>query len=80
MSHGATNVDPLLGEDAPGGDVEGVGDDDGPTWIDNVGDGAAVLMASGADASITGGADGCVGAARATATSKPITATAPPWR
>jgi len=58
----------------------GVGDADGPTWIDDVGDGAAVLMPSGADASAAAGMDGCVSAARATASSTPATATAPPWR
>ncbi len=64
--------------------MDGVGDADGPTWIDDVGDGAArvFMMASGADASAAGGTDGCVSAHKSDChrEQQPTTAPAPPWR
>ena len=51
MSHGATHVDPLFGDPAAGGDVDGVGTADGPNWIADVGDGvvaACAVVGSGA--------------------------------
>ena len=54
MSHGATHVDPLFGDPAAGGDVDGVGTADGPNWIADVGAGvvaACAVVGSGAAAS-----------------------------